>query len=89
MKRSLLLISLICAIGFGAQAQKLVNPSAKPQSETKAKPATEAATATKSNKKKSVKHTTKKKKKVIEVKHTAPDQTKIDSIKKEKMKHKK
>ena len=89
MKRSLLLISFLYAIAFSAYGQKLVSPSAKPQSETRAAPVKHAVMAKSNKKKKTVRHTVRNKKEIREIIHTAPDQQKIDSIKKEKMKHKK
>jgi hypothetical protein len=69
-------------------AQGMVKPSSHPQSTDTAKGKRSSATA-KSPSNKGVKRHHTKAKKQVEIVHTAPDQQKIDSIKKEKLKHKK
>lgn len=85
MKRSLLLISIFCFAGMVAFGQKVVQSGARTHASDSPK-AGHSAQA-KSSGSKGKKHSTKKKKETVIV-HTAPDQQRIDSIKKEKMKHK-
>lgn len=88
MKKSLLLISLffvleVAASGQGpSKAVRNATPAAMGQKPQHAADATSSKKATK-------KHSRKKKKKERQIDHPAPDQAKIDSIKNEKMKHKK
>jgi hypothetical protein len=76
MKRSLLLISLI---GFGTIAYCRQDNAGNSPSAVKKKTVTHH----------SKKHSKKEKTKQGEVIHYAPDQQQLDSIKKEKLKHKK
>ncbi len=86
MKKSLLLISILLAAHLMVTGQEQTgNGLRKPKTSVKSKKAN-APAHTKSSKRRTSKQKVQKEKTIV---HTSPDQHKIDSIKNEKMKHKK